>query len=69
MGETNKGHAEMTRGLYRQVYEEILTGVRKNFEDMDFENADKRADMEKLVQDIEDRCHAQMNTLDAMEFE
>ena len=52
MGELSKADADASRHYIIGVYQEIKESVRKNFIDMDFENADKRVETEGCLRDM-----------------
>lgn len=69
MGELSSWDAESKKNYYRRILEKAKKNVRENFEEMDFENANKRSDMENIIEEIEEACQAKMNELDGMGFE
>lgn len=56
MGEMLKNEAENLKRQYIGQYEAARTNVRINFEDMDFDNAMQRDEMETLVEEVEQLC-------------
>lgn len=69
MGELSKAAANTKRDYYVSVFEEIERTVDKEFQEMDFENADKRIEMEEQVEAIKRVCKAQEEFLKGMYFE
>ena len=69
MGEMSKADAERKRKSFRSKIEEAKKQVRENFEEMDFENAKERTEMEGYIQEMEREFGSLLGELDAMTFE
>ena len=69
MGELAQEDAIYLREQYRKYYEQAKEDISMNFTDMDFENADKRDDMEMEIQRINRLCDECIGELDRMEFQ
>ena len=54
---------------YRIWIEEVRGQVKKNYTDMDFENAIKVAEMGELVQTIIDTCNDEIDRMEKARFE
>lgn len=69
MGQLTAGEARGQVTLYNHYLEEIIYQVKKNFNDMDFENADRRTDMEEIIQQIVTKCEETKEDLNHLHFE
>lgn len=68
MGELYASEANSIRSRYQNTYRKIRCGVAKNFQDMDFENARERDEMEEIVRQIQRICDDCSDALSSLEF-
>ena len=68
MGELYASEANAIRSSYISTYRSIKEKVNRNFQDMDFENAQQRDDMEEIVTKIKEVCDNCCDELSGMEF-
>lgn len=68
MGELSKKDAEAKRDKYVELLAEAKEDVREDFEEMDFENAVQRNQMEEYIEDIETVFGNLISSLNDMEF-
>lgn len=69
MGELSRADACAKREKYKQVFTEIMEMAEKEFSDMDFENADKRTEVEMHIMAIKIQCGKKIKELDGLSFE
>lgn len=69
MGELSRADACAKREKYKQVFTEIMEMADKEFSDMDFENADKRTEIEMHIMAIKIQCSKKIKELDSFSFE
>lgn len=69
MGELSRTDACAKRDRYKQVFTEIMETADKEFSDMDFENADKRTQIEMHIMAIKIQCGKKIKELDSLSFE
>ena len=69
MGELSRVDAIACRDYMVSVYQETKQSARQNFDDMDFENADKRVEVEGYIEDIVAECDRQIQMLYGLMFE
>lgn len=68
MGELSNQDADIKRENYIDSLRRMKQAVRENFDDMDFENANKRNELENLIISIEDSIQRRISTLNSMRF-
>ena len=68
MGELYASEANAIRSNYIRTYRNIKEKVNRNFQDMDFDNARQRDDMEEIVTKIKEVCDNCCDELSGMEF-
>lgn len=66
MGETKQTDGITKKQDYRSRVEFLKTKARENFNEMDFENADKRDCMETCVETIEEICLQLLEDIDSV---
>lgn len=54
---------------YYYLVQAVQASARNNFEDMDFENADKRDVAEEVIRKIERDCQNALDAMDGLVFE
>lgn len=54
---------------YADLINEVEKQAEKNFKDMDFENADRRNDMEKIINQMKRECANAVNEMEQLSFE
>lgn len=54
---------------YKQGMENVIREAQKNFEDMDFENANRRVEMERLINNIKSECEEAISQVENVYFE
>ena len=69
MGYKSARNASILANNYKVDMILLENYIRDNFEDMDFENADKRVAMENIVIEIEKMCEDIGNRADNLLFE
>ncbi len=69
MGELKKSSAESKRGDYVEDLQSAKKKVRENFDEMDFQNAVQRDQIEDAIAGIEAELDAMIKTLNDMSFE
>lgn len=69
MGMIEAGDAYMEVLYYTTSLKSMKDSIKKNFADMDFENADKKTDMEVMVNEIVSRCEIIIQMLQDLYFE
>ena len=69
MGELAQEDASRVRDSFIEYFQKSKSGVRENFEEMDFENADKRTQMEQNIINMEMKYDSLINELRNMSFE
>ena len=69
MGMIEAGDAYMEVLYYTASLNSMKDSIKKNFADMDFENADKKTDMEVMVNEIVSRCEIIIQMLQDLYFE
>ena len=68
MGELSNHYADIKRENYIDSLRRMKQAVRENFDDMDFENANKRNEVENIMISIEDSIQRRISTLNSMRF-
>ena len=56
MGRCCKKYLNKMLNAYEEELTDISKAIQKNFEDMDFENAKTKEDMELIVEDMKTAC-------------
>lgn len=69
MGRLSFGDSIWKANSFRNAIQDMEESARSNFEDMDFENADKRTEMEELKIAITSACSSVEAQLDSLWFE
>ena len=69
MGQLSAGDAANYREKLANYLRKCKSQVRENFEEMDFENADKRTTMEGYVINMENKYDSIISELNSMSFE
>lgn len=69
MGMIEADDAYMEMLYYTTSLNSMKDSIKKNFADMDFENADKKAEMEVMVNEIVSRCEIIIQMLQDLYFE
>ena len=69
MGQLSQSDASSFRNTLVSYFESCKADVRENFEEMDFENADKRTKMEEYISNIEMKYDSLISELNGMCFE
>lgn len=69
MGELSKRDAEKKQDAYIRHLSKLKERVREEFIEMDFENADKRDEMERKVERLESEYKELISKLESMSFE
>lgn len=69
MGRVVGSYATRLRNNYVKYINAQKAYIRKNFEDMDFENADAREEFESIVESMERNCDALVNKISSYSFE
>ena len=69
MGMIEADDAYMEILYYTASLKSMKDSIKKNFADMDFENADKKTDMEVMVNEIVSRCEIIIQMLQDLYFE
>jgi len=69
MGQLSSGDASGFRNELVAYFRECKSQVRENFNEMDFENADKRTKMEEHIANMETKYDSLINSLNNMSFE
>lgn len=54
---------------YDEYIEKVIKGARKNFEDMDFENANRRNEMEDIIDEMERDCRNVQESMNSLWFD
>ncbi|NLK79068.1 MAG: hypothetical protein GX284_15455 [Clostridiales bacterium] len=65
MGRCCKKYLNKMLDAYQEELADISKAIQKNFEDMDFENAKTREDMELIVGDMRAACEALKSTIES----
>lgn len=68
MGKLDAWEAKNIVRNYDSYIDSMKKSAKNNFEDMDFENADRRNDMEKLINSIISECNRVKTDLDNLPF-
>ena len=63
MGRCCKKYLNKMLDAYQEELADISKAIQKNFEDMDFENAKTREDMELIVGNMRAACEALKSTI------
>ena len=63
MGRCCKKYLNKMLDAYQEELADISKAIQKNFEDMDFENAKTREDMELIMGDMKATCEALKSTI------
>ncbi|WP_458459684.1 hypothetical protein [Pseudobutyrivibrio sp.] len=69
MGQLSQSDANSFRNELVSYLERCKKDVRENFTEMDFENADKRKQMETHISNMERKYSGLINELNGMSFE
>lgn len=69
MGREKGSYARRLVNSYISYINNQKKYIRKNFEDMDFENADARNEFEAVVETMESDCDALVNKISSYNFE
>lgn len=69
MGRVVGSYANRLRNSYVNYINTQKKYIRKNFEDMDFENADARDQFEAVIESMEANCDALVNKISGYSFE
>ena len=69
MGQLSAGDAANYREKLANYLRKCKSQVRENFEEMDFENADKRTKMEEYISNMEMKYDSLISELNGMCFE
>jgi len=54
---------------YTNRMNEVIKEAKKNFDDMDFENADRRKEMEEIIQEMIRECGDAIEDIESLQFE
>jgi len=54
---------------YTSLMDNVIKQAEKNFKDMDFENADRREDMEEIIQKMKKDCEETTEDMESTYFE
>ncbi|MDE6626525.1 MAG: hypothetical protein K2K56_09170 [Lachnospiraceae bacterium] len=54
---------------YADLINEVEKQAEKNFKDMDFENADRRDDMEEIIGNMKRECANAISEMEQLSFE
>ena len=52
-----------------EVIEKVKSKTKKNFEEMDFENANRRQETEDVIEDILSSCETTLQSIESITFE
>lgn len=63
MGRCCKKYLNKMLDAYEEELTDISKAIQKNFEDMDFENAKTKEDMELIIEDMKTACAALKRTI------
>lgn len=69
MGKLTASEARREASRYKRYIDNIIYQAGKNFEDMDFENANRRDEMEEIVNQIKNDCELAISSLENLYFE
>ena len=69
MGELTAGEARMKISMYNSDIEDIIYQVQKNFGDMDFSNANRKDEMEEIINQIKRDCESVKSEMNSLSFE
>ena len=69
MGYYSKTDAESVTKVFIASLEDISKCLKMNFEEMDFENADKRKKMKTIITDMREEIELSLKELKALSFE
>lgn len=69
MGELTAAEAKVQVDNYVREIDKAIRGMEKNFEEMDFENANRRDEIEDLVEEMVSECQAVRDGIEALSFE
>lgn len=69
MGQLSSSDAESFKYDLISYFRRCKADVRENFDEMDFDNADKKTEMEKSIVNMENRYDSLINQLSNMSFE
>lgn len=64
MGRCCKKYLNKMLDAYEEELTDISKAIQKNFEDMDFENAKTKEDMELIVEDMKTACAELKRTIE-----
>ena len=62
-------HARQQVRGYVEVIEKVKNKTKKNFEEMDFENANRRQETEEIIEDILSSCETTLQAVESITFE
>lgn len=65
----SSGDAKYQLEQYKHLVNEVKKQADKNFKDMDFENADRREEMEEIVQKMIKDCEDTVSEIENTYFE
>lgn len=69
MAELSARDANAKRTFFEKTLSEAKKQIRENFEEMDFENVDKRDAMEQCIETMEQACNQLLEQLSYMSFQ
>ncbi len=69
MGRVVGSYAKRLQNSYIKYINSQKQYIRKNFEDMDFENADARDEFEAIVESMERNCDTLVSKISSYSFE
>lgn len=69
MGELTAGEARMKISMYNSYIEDVIYQVQKNFDDMDFSNANRKDEMEEIINQIKRDCESVKSEMSSLYFE
>ena len=69
MGRVVGSYAERLQNSYIKYINNQKQYIRKNFEDMDFENADARDEFEAIVENMERNCDTLVSKISSYSLE
>ncbi|MCR5195466.1 MAG: hypothetical protein K6D38_04055 [Pseudobutyrivibrio sp.] len=69
MGQLSSGDASRFKSDLVSCFQYKKADIRENFNEMDFENADKETKMEEYISSIETKFDSMINVLNSIGFE
>lgn len=69
MAELSAKDAYAKKAYFEQKLYDVKAQIRNNFNEMDFANADKRDEMERCVEAMEQACDGLLGQLSGMTFQ